>query len=284
MSTEVAIYKPASFPAIVDQSAVSSIIEFIKDNSLDISDLTEIQVPSGKGMMFEIKELSGPKSSETVDLVIMKVHGRQKAWWAKDATVTMKEPPNCASNDAITGVGNNDMAQRPAFNGPHDCLTCPHGQWGSDRKGGKSKDCKDFALALGVRVGARMPVILKIPATSIEALKEYNKQLVDDPTICDPYKIVTRVSIAKDKSAGGIEYSKLVFKMAGKLSDDEVRASLMLRDGLAAYIQPRRYIPSSESLRGAAEQTTQDAKGTVTSRETVTHADVGDVPPSIFPQ
>lgn len=282
MSTEVAIYKPASFPAIVDKSSASAVIALIKDNGIDISDLTEVQPPQGKGLVFQIPELSGIKSAEAIDVVILRVHGRQKAWWAKDSTETMSEPPNCSSNDSVVGTGNNDMAQRPTSYGKHECIQCPHGQWGSDRKGGKGKDCKDFALALCVRPGARLPIILKIPATSINFIKEYNLQLADDPTVVDPHKIVTQVTIKKEKSKfNGSEYSELRFKMVGKLTDEEAASALALRDGLDVYIQPRSYKPTSESLRGT---TTQDAKGTVTSRETVTADDVGDVPPSIFPQ
>jgi hypothetical protein len=66
------------------------------------------------------------------------------------------------------------------------------------------------------------PVLLALPPTSTGNWKDYMKRLAGK--MKSVYGVVTKVKLEKDKSEGGISYSKAAFSKAEDLSREEKRA------------------------------------------------------------
>jgi len=194
-------------------------------DQLGISDrlLNRIKVPAGGMTAWEVESLEGTEVHQSLDVIIVAMKGRQKAWWP----TTMEEggggsPPSCASKDGRHGFGTNslDAAAEP---GKHLCAECPWDKFESSRSGGNGKDCKDFALLFFFREGSRIPSLLQVPATSLKGLQNYVIRLIDGGKQFSG--CVTRLGLKKAQSQGGITYSTLDLSWVSDL-DPEAAATM----------------------------------------------------------
>lgn len=262
-------FPSSQFAALKTKDAPEALLKLIKDNDVTSRNLTRIGPPSGKGKLFEIETVDGPKAEATLHLVILNVFARQKAWWAKDASESSNTPPDCRSTDGMHGVGNNRLDQHPDGNrtleSAHDCLTCDWNAWKSDRKGGKGKDCKDFAIVTALRRGTRLPVLLKVPATSLDAMKEFLLRLGDTEDELRSTDVVTEIALTARKGGvtGQIDYSSVTFKSIGRLPADEAAGAKWLAEKLANVVTPIGFELESHELRGDGKDEAPAAGGKV---------------------
>ena len=97
------------------------------------------------------------------------------------------------------------------------CATCPFNQFGSK---GQGKACRNGIRLYLLRSGEILPLVLSVPPTSIRNLSNYvAKRLVAKGKRLDA--VITKVALKKDKSAGGITYSKMTFVRMGDLSPED---------------------------------------------------------------
>lgn len=194
--------------AIVDVPEAKEVMIGAFDQ-LGITDrlLQRIKVPAGGMTAWEIEDLEGTRVEQHLDVIIVAMKGRQKAWWS----TSMDDggggaPPSCVSTDGRTGIGINSL-DADAAQGKHACNECAWDKFGSSRAGGNGKDCKDFALLFFFRQGSRIPSLLQVPATSLKGLQNYILRLIDGGKRFEG--CVTRLGLKKTQSAGGITYSTL---------------------------------------------------------------------------
>jgi hypothetical protein len=227
MTTEdkkaVTMRKATGF-AIVDlpEAKEDMIIAF---DQLGINDrlLSRIKVPAGGMTAWEVEDIEGTQVHQHLDVIIVAMKGRQKAWWPS----TMDEggggsPPSCVSSDGKYGFGVNALGE-DAVEGKNLCAECAWNKFGSSRSGGNGKDCKDFALLFFFREGSRIPSLLQVPATSLKVLQNYVIRLIDGGkqfTGC-----VSRLGLKKTQSQGGITYSTLDLSWVSDL-DAEAAAAM----------------------------------------------------------
>ena len=206
--TEVAKAVESGF-AIVDQpQARETMLAAFDQLGITESLLTRIKLPSGGMTAFMVDELEGQQVHQHLDVILVAIKGRQKAWWS----TSLEEsgggaPPNCSSTDGIHGFGNNTLVD-DAVDGQHLCSECPWSKFGSSRFGGSNgKDCKDFSVLFFFREGSRIPSVMSVPATSLKALQNYVLRLIDNGKRFEG--VVTRISLVAATSGSGITYSKL---------------------------------------------------------------------------
>lgn len=190
----------------------------------------KIRMPAGGGLTFEVAdETDAVVPVQEIRGVIID-HFPFKAWWEKsfeEKTEDDDKRPDCYSADGITGSG------CPAKGIPEGqkCATCKYGAWGSDRRGGKGKDCSDKIRIHILREGEVFPVFIDLPASSHPNFKNYIKRLTNK--LKHYYGVVTSVKLEKDKNASGIWYSKATFTKAADLSPAE-------RQAMKQYIETMR--------------------------------------------
>lgn len=206
---ETAVAKrAASGFAIVDVPEAKEVMISAFDQ-LGISNfqLNRLKVPAGGVTAWEIEDLTGTRVEQNLDVIILAIRGRQKAWWS----TSMEDggggtPPTCASTDGTHGHGVNSM-DADASPGTHACAECAWNRFGSARGAGNGKDCKDHSLLFCFQQGSRIPSLLVVPATSLKALQGYVLKLIDAGKRMET--VVTRLGLKKAQSQSGITYSTL---------------------------------------------------------------------------
>lgn len=141
--------------------------------------------------------------------------GISKVWYEGKYSEGQDSKPACFSNDGIAPAADSVKPQCAT------CASCPRNQWGSriTEDGKKGKECADSRRVAVASLDALAdPMLLRVPATSLKALAEYNKLLKVRGV---PYQaVVTRIGFEK-----GAAHPSLVFKPVGFLNDaqaDEV--------------------------------------------------------------
>lgn len=215
--------------AIVDQPAArETMMAAFEQLGITENLLQRIKVPTGGMSAFQVDELDGPQVYQHIDVILIAIKGRQKAWWASSLEDSGGgAPPTCTSKDGIHGVGNNTI-DADAPSAKHLCSECPWNQFGSSRFGSaKGKDCKDYSLLFFFRNGNRIPSVMTVPATSLKGLQNYILRLIDNGKRFEG--VVTRLSLDQTQNASGIAYSKLAFGFESEL--DPASANQMVEIG-----------------------------------------------------
>jgi hypothetical protein len=215
----LAVAQELSFnlPALSDPQEA---IEVMADNLAELGGnlrFDKVKIPSGGGLSFEVIDENGEAKAVTEIIGVVLDHYPINAFWEGKYTGE-NNPPDCSSMDAITGFTKEDTT----FAYPIKCKDCPKNQWGSDPEGGKGKACKNMIRIYIVEEDNAFPVLLALPPTSTGNWKDYMKRLAGK--MKSVYGVVTKVKLEKDKSEGGISYSKAAFSKAEDLSREEKRA------------------------------------------------------------
>lgn len=190
--------------------AESELVELIRENlggdGLSPTDLDRIKVPSGGGLAFEVPTMDGEESMKELRGVIVDRATRRGYW--PDKYTGENDPPVCFSNDGIVGQG------EPG--GP--CADCPLNEFGSDPEGGPGKACKETRQLFLLPVDSIIPLVVTLPPASLQNAKSYFMRLLRAQLT--PLDVETVITLVKDKSKGGITYSKVELAAGDRLDDD----------------------------------------------------------------
>ena len=210
----------ATFPALsIDAGNLrEALLENLGGAGLSPFDLDKVKIPSGGGLTWTVSTLEGEE--ETKELLGIVVHVQNaRAYW-KDAFGGGSTPPDCVSDDAVTGHGNPGGA----------CANCPYAQFGSDSRQ-RGQACKLIQRMFLLRPGDNLPLVVNLPPGSLKNAKKYLLRLVSAGQKASG--VVTRITLEKDKNADGIVYSKALFQMAGKLAPEQAAAARAYGQALA---------------------------------------------------
>ena len=189
--------------AIAENVGVGGVSEF---------DFERIKIPAGGGPMFTINTLEGETAEKTITAVIILARDSRGYWAKSPEDGGGNAPPDCHSNDGITGIGT------PAGN----CQDCPLAEFGSATKGGKNtkgQACKAMRQLFLLTGGSLLPVVLTLPPTSLKAAKQYMLRLAGQGV---PYwGVVTRIGLEQATNEANQKYSKATFAFVSKLDDDQ---------------------------------------------------------------
>ena len=202
--------------AVMKQSA--KVQEVLRANlggdKINQFDLDKITVPSGGGSAWEVPSLAGVETLNEIEGIIVGWKPVRSLYLTEYSGGS--EPPDCSSDDGITGFGDplgKGMEERRA------CAECPMNQWGSDTKG-NGKRCAERRLLFVLRRNDQIPIMVVCPPTSLKNCKSYFLRLTQNNVPF--YGVVTGLKLEKDKSQTGITYSKITFTAKGALAEDDV--------------------------------------------------------------
>ncbi len=185
----------------------ASIIEEEMDG-LEIS-FERVKIPSAGGVVFEVPGDDDEDIEVTKEIkgVIVHHHPVNICW--KDEYSGQSNPPDCVAMDGKIGVGN------PG--GP--CSSCPQNKFGSGARGGKL--CKNTRRLYILQEGDMFPTLLTLPTMSLANFGRYVSRRVLQRGL-RTNAVITRISLKKAVSSGGVDYSQATFKLGGVLPEDTV--------------------------------------------------------------
>jgi len=191
----VAQYQPEDLRAMIEENM---------GGTLTAQDLSRIRVPAGGGKSWEVADENGEiQSVKTISGVIILARS-QRAYWAEDFSGG-SEPPDCASMDGKTGMGNPGGV----------CADCPFDEWGS---AGHSKACKEMRLLFLLRPGMLLPDVVVLSPASLGAWRKYATLLTGRGKAIS--SMVTEVGLREAVSKGGIKYAQATLKATDALDAD----------------------------------------------------------------
>lgn len=173
-----------------------------------------VKIPSGGGLAFEVpgEDEENPETANELVGVIL-YHHPVNAYWIEKFSGG-NEQPDCSSVDGKQGM----IRETGEI---VSCADCPHNKFGSD---GVGKACKNVHRVYILREDNPVPLILSLPPTSLKYMRDYiGKRILLKGMRC--YDAITKITLKKEKNAGGIAYSRAVFTFAGKLSDEKRAAA-----------------------------------------------------------
>jgi len=214
-SQALQVLKDVPYPIISPDAGPAILMEAL-DAGADQWKFTRLRIPTGGMTTWTISTIHGEEDTKEVTGVLGYHRGKQLAWWKESFDDSGGgTPPDCASADGVTGNGDNGTGI-----GAHRCKDCPHYVWGSDRRGGRGKDCRETMQLFFFREGAHLPNLLVVPPTSINAVVSYITQLGEAGMV--PGAVVTGLSLEKDSNPKGIAYSKLKLRAISMLDGGSV--------------------------------------------------------------
>lgn len=210
------------------------------DAGVETYQLPRIRVPSGGVTAWTVASIDGEQITKELDCIIGMTRSKLKVWWRnQDGTGA---PPDCSSHDGLSGMGNNREDLSPEGEGQHDCISCAWNKWGSDRKGGKGRDCKDFAEMYIFTSESRMPYLLNIPPMSLKEMSTYHLRLLSAGL--RPESVVTRLTLTKMQNGSGQAFSQIQFSMLRRLDAEQAtqakEMSQQLQQLVVASLATRR--------------------------------------------
>lgn len=194
------------------ENAMQAIQANLGGQKISMFDLDKLSIPSGGGIAFEVNTLEGDTDSVKEVSGIIIAFRDTRSYWAKDYEETGGTPPDCQSEDMVTGRGD------PGG----DCSRCPYSQFGS-AKGGDAdgQACKQSRVMLLLTPDSILPYLVSAPPTSLKMMRKYFVSTLAAAGLryCD---VVTRFSLEADKNKSGVKYSKLVAGVERRLIKDEI--------------------------------------------------------------
>lgn len=176
-----------------------------------------------RGVDRQLMRPDGDGPMNSVEVVILKgATGLSKIWYENGYVEGSNAPPDCSSSNGV--IPDNGVPKKQN----NVCATCPRNAWGSDRRGGKGKDCADSRRVAIVPLtdipneAFGGPMLLRIPAASLQDMAAFSSQMQGQGY---PYfSIGIRISFDTQES-----FPKFKFNGIRPLSDAEADMVLRLR-------------------------------------------------------
>jgi hypothetical protein len=169
---------------------------------LKIEKLPKVTIPGGEGRQWIVRGLRGDERHD--ELVGVIVHQQASRTYYAEAYTGGGAPPECSSNDGISGY--------PGIDGT-SCIACPMNEWGTANSG-KGKGCSEYQNLYLLGSLKALPVVIRISPGSLGALDSFMQQLSAEMLRRD------RVVIAIGLEDGG-GYSRASFRLVRELDADE---------------------------------------------------------------
>lgn len=183
----------------------------------------KVKIPSGGGLAFELPGEDEDTPEMATELVgVILDHHPVNAYWEEKYSGG-NEQPDCSSYDGKQGVERETGEI-------HDCANCPHNQFGSD---GAGKACKNIHRCYILQEGSPVPLILALPPTSLKYLRDFiGKKVLLKGMRC--WNVVTKITLKKEKSTDGINYSRAAFSLVSQLTAEQAAEAKAMAETIKA--------------------------------------------------
>lgn len=217
--------------------------EGIADNFEGLTpQFVRVKVPSGDLAVFEVDD----EPAKSVEGIIVD-HFASRVLYLKKYGEGDKTPPICRSNDGIYG-------ERVGTDTKIPCANCEYNVWGSyhkfidEKETSNRKACQEKHLLFLLRSGELLPLLFSLPSTSISPLAMYMTKLGMKGK--NQTSVVTRISLEKDKSKGGIEYVKTVFQRVTDIPKENLDEIKEVVKFLKSYCRMKPIVTEEEETDG----------------------------------
>lgn len=210
MGNAIATIDTSGYPAIGGRDAerLMKVRQKNLGSRMEESDFPRIILPRQGGVNFTIPGPEGDVLETSLSGIVV-FHSERKAYWEKDADDPESGgPPDCSSIDGDNGKG------KPGGK----CLNCPYNQWGSGK--GNSKACADHTLIFLLRKGELLPDLIRIPPTSVRAIRQFFIALFSKGILY--YQVEIELVAAKGRSKSGIDLSTFSMRAKGTIADEQM--------------------------------------------------------------
>lgn len=224
--TKQIVKQEAPEPFALSQITVPEITALIRDNigaGVSIAALERVKVPaSGSTVWTREEESDAPAPREIAGIIIY--FKDRRAYWPKKYEGGAGDPPQCASDNGITGTGN------PGG----DCAGCKFAAWGSapDSRG---QACKATRLLYILQPTSLLPIVLSVPPTSIQPVRKYLLRLVSERLAY--HSVVTRLRCKAEQSKTGQKYAEIVATRGDVLDAELATRVAAYRDAFIPLLQ-----------------------------------------------
>jgi hypothetical protein len=224
-STDLMVIDENTYPALAKNSEQKQLLmENLGGEGITAKDLEVVKVPAGGNTSWMVTDENGQQVSvphlEGI-IVFTKV---TRSFW-KEAYTGGSTPPDCFSPDNLNGIGT------PGGN----CFHCALNAFGT-APNGRAKACSEKRLIFMVMPGQLLPVLVRIPASSLEAAKKYLIRLATVKQKAT-HAVVTRLKLTQEKNADGIVFSQVAFESAGDLSPEHAAAAKAYADSIMPALE-----------------------------------------------
>jgi hypothetical protein len=230
MSKELTVVGQNQYPILaLDEGVVKTALGQITEMGLNVFDLNMLRVPSQGKEQWEVHGNDGkPTLQDEVRGVIIAMHNTRSYWSAGLDQGGGEAPPDCTSNDGITGTGN------PG--GP--CHECKFSKWGSDLNQdgtpGKGQACK---LQLHVYLmpsnqERRLPTLVIFPPTSLRSSRSFMANLID--TGMDLHS--TEVVLTLKQYPNPFKHSRIQLALGERLTPNQIEAVKSYADSFNKFL------------------------------------------------
>lgn len=234
-------YLPAQLAG--EYGSVSEILRLnLGGEQLSPFDLERVKVPAGGGTYWMVSTPEKPSGAPVEALSGVIAYQRLgRTYWAQPfgAGDGGGTPPDCYSDDAVTGVGN------PGG----ECAKCRFAQFGSKDDHGDAQACKMSRLLFLVTPDSLLPRVVVVPPGSLKNLRGYMTLLTAQGL--PHWTVVTRLRLQKVKNKAGIDYAQIVPEVGARLTPDDVRKVREFAENLRPVFEQVRV--DRTDLDGAAE-------------------------------
>ena len=177
-----------------------------------------IKIPSANSPVFEVPgENDESEMAKELRGVIVLQHPANSFY--AEAYTGGSNPPDCGSYDGVTGSTG------------QECATCPMNVFGSGQ--GQSKACKNKRMLYILPEGELFPQMFCVPTGSLKEFSQYLKRQLSRGRRLS--QIVTKITLKKATSSGGIAYSQCVFTFERMLDAAEQAAIAPVIEQAKAY-------------------------------------------------
>lgn len=200
-------------------------------------DLTRVKVPSGGGTNFTVLQGDQDSAAKEIVGVVVAMQARRMYWTKGIGEGGGNTPPDCWSPDAINGIGVG--ASLAGVNGK--CANCPYSKFGSGMKDGrptKGQACSEKRALFILEKDSILPTFLLLPPTSLAGWKKYLIGLIGKRVPVTG--VVTKITLAEKKNAGGTKYAECRFTCEGKLDEAEAATMSKFSAMFSTMFKPER--------------------------------------------
>lgn len=227
MSTSLAVVDKAKYLVLGDDAL--DIAELLDANmsggDFSARNLTQVRVPAGGGQTWAVPHPNGEQDfRELVGVILFAQNTR--AYYESSVGDGPAGPPDCSSEDGVTGVGTPGGA----------CATCPLAQFGSAIRNGQSapgQACGSKKLLYFLMPDRILPVVVSAPATSLKSIQGYMGSLLQ---VGQPiYAVETKLTLKREER-GGNKFSTIVASKNGDLAPEDAAAMKALASKVKSFI------------------------------------------------
>lgn len=229
MSTELQTQVPAPAALLVSEQEAAEFREAyaanIASGSITEFDLQRIKIVNGEAL-WKIPTLEGSATAPAIEGVVVLTRDTRAYYPSKEIK---NQPPDCSSNDAITGIpraGTNDDRQKAGL-APigGECAKCPMAQWESADSGAQA--CKQSKQLFMVRGTSMLPELVTLPPTSLKPAKQFFLKLTTQRV--PHHRCIVRIDLHQATNAAHQPYGKAELKFVRMLSEPEHARALEFR-------------------------------------------------------